>query len=169
MNYTNGGGYDDSDDDDSNPLEDLEALGEKEERREKELEEQAKEEEEGLEAARELARQGRDETSRSTGGLEEHAETTMADAALEGRSNGASESVDGSKINGAHTTPLSSTELLDKPGSGGSEDAVAAPPASSDAAFVSLPPQTEQLPAYSGFHAVNGAAAGGAWRATTTS
>ncbi|KAK0318838.1 hypothetical protein LTR82_010260 [Friedmanniomyces endolithicus] len=60
--YVNGNAvYDDlyeSDDDDSNPLEDLEALGEKEEQREKELAERAKEDEEGLRNARELARQG---------------------------------------------------------------------------------------------------------------
>ena len=62
--YINGDAvYDDlyeSDDDDSNPLEDLEALGEKEEQREKELAERAREDEEGLRNARELARQGRE-------------------------------------------------------------------------------------------------------------
>lgn len=54
-----------SDDDDSNPLEDLEALGEKEEQREKELEERMREDEEGLRNARELARQGREDSIRS--------------------------------------------------------------------------------------------------------
>jgi hypothetical protein len=53
----NGYGHDDpdeeSEDDDSNPLEDLEALGEKEEQ-----ENQIREDEEGLRNARELARQG---------------------------------------------------------------------------------------------------------------
>jgi len=70
--YVNGDAvYDDlyeSDDDDSNPLEDLEALGEKEEQREKELAERAREDEEGLRSARELARQGREA---STYALEE--------------------------------------------------------------------------------------------------
>lgn len=49
----NGDPHDDSDEDDSNPLEDLEALGEKEEQ-----ENQIREDEEGLRNARELARQG---------------------------------------------------------------------------------------------------------------
>ncbi|KAK0353487.1 hypothetical protein LTR02_015866 [Friedmanniomyces endolithicus] len=75
--YVNGDAvYDDlyeSDDDDSNPLEDLEALGEKEEQREKELAERAKEDEEGLRNARELARQG-GETS--TYALEERQDGT---------------------------------------------------------------------------------------------
>lgn len=59
--YTNGGseaahsdvGDDDSEDDDSNPLEDLEALGEKEEAAER-----LREDEEGLRNAKELSRQG---------------------------------------------------------------------------------------------------------------
>ena len=49
--------YEESDDDDSNPLEDLEALGEKEEQR-------MREDEEGLRNARELSRQGREESIR---------------------------------------------------------------------------------------------------------
>lgn len=49
----NGEPHDDSDEDDSNPLEDLEALGEKEEQ-----ENQIREDEEGLRNAKELARQG---------------------------------------------------------------------------------------------------------------
>ncbi|KAK4505777.1 hypothetical protein PRZ48_003742 [Zasmidium cellare] len=61
--YMNGDGeqnYDSEDDDDSNPLEDLEALGEKEEQ-----EHQIREDEEGLRNARELARQGWEESLRS--------------------------------------------------------------------------------------------------------
>jgi hypothetical protein len=50
----------DSDEDDSNPLEDLEALGEKEDQREKELAERMREDEEGLRNAKELSRQGRE-------------------------------------------------------------------------------------------------------------
>lgn len=49
-----------SDDDDSNPLEDLEALGERVDQREKELAERMREDEEGLRNAKELARQGRE-------------------------------------------------------------------------------------------------------------
>ncbi len=50
--------HDESDDDDSNPLEDLEALEEKEEREHEAEAERVKEDEEGLQRARELARQG---------------------------------------------------------------------------------------------------------------
>lgn len=69
--YMNGGSdagdlrQDDSDDDDSNPLEDLEALGEKEEREHEAAAERIKEDEEGLRNARELARQGLEESLRS--------------------------------------------------------------------------------------------------------
>lgn len=66
--YPNGGasenGYDhneESEDDDSNPLEDLEALGQKEEQ-----ENQIREDEEGLRNAKELARQGWEESLRSS-------------------------------------------------------------------------------------------------------
>ena len=68
--YTNGVGRmsideaimdDDSDDDDSNPLEDLEALGEKEEREHEAAAERLREDEEGLRNAKELARQGWEE------------------------------------------------------------------------------------------------------------
>ena len=85
--YANGGGSDDdeeehrhdeSDDDDSNPLEDLEALGEKEERENEEAAERMREDEEGLRRARELARQGWEESlrthqfaQRQAGGLED--------------------------------------------------------------------------------------------------
>lgn len=54
-----------SDDDDSNPLEDLEALGEKEERENEAAAERQREDEEGLRNARELARQGWEENLRS--------------------------------------------------------------------------------------------------------
>ena len=54
------GGDDDSDDDDSNPLEDLEALGEKEEAAER-----LREDEEGLRNAKELSRQGFEQSVRS--------------------------------------------------------------------------------------------------------
>jgi len=56
---------DESDDEDSNPLEDLEALGQKEER-EKELAGQGvREDEEGLQTAQELSRQGWEDSLRS--------------------------------------------------------------------------------------------------------
>ena len=55
-----------SDDDDSNPLEDLEALGEKEERENEAAAERLKEDEEGLRNAKELARQGWEESLRAT-------------------------------------------------------------------------------------------------------
>ncbi|CAK3803970.1 hypothetical protein DOTSEDRAFT_69494 [Lecanosticta acicola] len=78
--YLNGGdhaysenGYpqnDESDDDDSNPLEDLEALGQKEEQ-----ENQIREDEEGLRNAKELARQGWEESLRShVGGADQGAQ-----------------------------------------------------------------------------------------------
>jgi hypothetical protein len=57
--------HDDSDDDDSNPLEDLEALGEKEERENEAKAERMREDEEGLRNARELARQGWEENLKS--------------------------------------------------------------------------------------------------------
>ena len=56
---------DESDDDDSNPLEDLEALGEKEEREIEEAAERMREDEEGLRNAKELARQGWEESLRT--------------------------------------------------------------------------------------------------------
>ena len=56
---------DSDDDDDSNPLEDLEALGEKEERENEAAAERLREDEEGLQKARELARQGWEESLRS--------------------------------------------------------------------------------------------------------
>ena len=69
--YANGGSeaapsdlgdhQDESDDDDSNPLEDLEALGEKEEAAER-----MREDEEGLRSAKELSRQGFEESVRSS-------------------------------------------------------------------------------------------------------
>lgn len=55
------GGDDESEDDDSNPLEDLEALGEKEEAAER-----LREDEEGLRNAKELSRQGFEESVRSS-------------------------------------------------------------------------------------------------------
>ena len=68
--YTNGGSdhgehHDDSDDDDSNPLEDLEALGEKEERENEAKAEREREDEEGLLKAKELSRQGWEESLKS--------------------------------------------------------------------------------------------------------
>ena len=69
--YINGGSdagdhrQDESDDDDSNPLEDLEALGEKEERENEAAAERIREDEEGLRNARELARQGWEESLRT--------------------------------------------------------------------------------------------------------
>lgn len=77
--YTNGNLDidDESDDDDSNPLEDLEALGDIEEQ-----ENQIREDEEGLRNARELARQGFEgsntaekgiELVNGTAGIDEHA------------------------------------------------------------------------------------------------
>lgn len=67
--YANGGseaahsdlGDDDSEDDDSNPLEDLEALGESEEAAER-----MREDEEGLRNAKELSRQGFEQSVRSS-------------------------------------------------------------------------------------------------------
>ncbi|TKA23744.1 hypothetical protein B0A50_07025 [Salinomyces thailandicus] len=60
QNDANPDEFEDSDDEDSNPLEDLEALGEKEDQRERELAVQMEVDEEGLRQARELARQGRE-------------------------------------------------------------------------------------------------------------
>ncbi|KAK5128853.1 hypothetical protein LTR85_000186 [Meristemomyces frigidus] len=75
-----------SDDDDSNPLEDLEALGEKEEQREKELAERMREDEEGLAHAKELARQGCDDSIRSSHSINHI--TTDDTAAADATSNG---------------------------------------------------------------------------------
>ncbi|KJX98969.1 hypothetical protein TI39_contig380g00010 [Zymoseptoria brevis] len=76
----NGYGHDEpeeeSDDDDSNPLEDLEALGEKEEQ-----ENQIREDEEGLRNARELARQGFEDSVRSTEALPADSVPSGTDAA----------------------------------------------------------------------------------------
>ncbi|KAI5357860.1 Putative zn(2)-C6 fungal-type DNA-binding domain-containing protein [Septoria linicola] len=60
-NGLNGDHHDESDDDESNPLEDLEALGEKEEQ-----ENQIREDEEGLRNAKELARQGWEDSLRDS-------------------------------------------------------------------------------------------------------
>lgn len=63
--YANGGSeigdHDESDDDDSNPLEDLEALGEQEEQESQQI----REDEEGLRNAKELARQGYEDSFRA--------------------------------------------------------------------------------------------------------
>ena len=56
---------DESDDDDSNPLEDLEALGEAEEREKELADQRLKDDEEGLRNARELSRQGWEDGLRS--------------------------------------------------------------------------------------------------------
>lgn len=58
--------HDDSDDDDSNPLEDLEALGEKAEREHEAAEERMREDEAGLQHAKDLARQGWEESLRTS-------------------------------------------------------------------------------------------------------
>lgn len=69
------GGDDDSEDDDSNPLEDLEALGEKEEEADR-----LREDEEGLRHAKELSRQGFEASLRSG---HDAPPTALADAAPE--------------------------------------------------------------------------------------
>lgn len=106
--HTNGGErsdfddqYSEESDDDSNPLEDLEALGEKEEQREKELAERLREDEEGLRNARELARQARDDSIRSAQGTIAHiihdasaAYATPHSTAASATPNGTAQSVD---------------------------------------------------------------------------
>lgn len=79
--YANGGSdhgehHDDSDDDDSNPLEDLEALGENAERENEAKAEREREDEEGLLKAKELSRQGWEESLKSH--RQSHDETNRA-------------------------------------------------------------------------------------------
>jgi hypothetical protein len=86
--YTHGGSdhdehHDDSDDDDSNPLEDLEALGEKEERENEAKAERMREDEEGLRKAKELAQaaqQGWEENLKSHRQSYEQAHRSGVDA-----------------------------------------------------------------------------------------
>lgn len=84
--YTNGNPDidDESDDDDSNPLEDLEALGDIEEQ-----ENQIREDEEGLRNARELARQGWEGSNTAEKGLEPGSGVTHHPEAEETIENGA--------------------------------------------------------------------------------
>ncbi|TKA81037.1 hypothetical protein B0A55_02491 [Friedmanniomyces simplex] len=215
--YVNGSAvYDDpdeSDDDDSNPLEDLEALGEKEEQREKELAERAKEDEEGLRNARELARQGREA---STYALEEH-QTGSATQTEEGSTLGlplpsgvdtsqassvflnvvqepqgpldpsarhegatmqreepaASTELDGPSgaISVSAENPMSALETSEAHEDGLDGAAEARKVSAPAAGFVPLPthtetksPKTASAPVYGGFHPVNGAQLGAAWR-----
>ncbi|KAK3618091.1 hypothetical protein LTR56_024860 [Elasticomyces elasticus] len=157
--YTNGTtAYDvaddsDDDDDDSNPLEDLEALGEKEEQREKDIADRAKEDEEGLRNARELAKQGREASTYASIEEQRVAETTEPPVAPDSR-----EQDTGSMAYcAAHSHP-------GFPHSG--EDHPAA------ATFIPTPPQTQAqamqsaTPYGGGFHAVNGATPSATWRTT---
>ena len=91
--YANGGSdhgehHDDSDDDDSNPLEDLEALGEKEERENEAKAEREREDEEGLLKAKELSRQGWEESLKSH--RKSHEEASRVEDGAEKRDENAS-------------------------------------------------------------------------------
>ncbi|KAK3624350.1 hypothetical protein LTR56_021068 [Elasticomyces elasticus] len=168
--YTNGitayDGADDSedDDDDSNPLEDLEALGEKEEQREKEVADRAKEDEEGLRNARELAKQGR-EASTYASIDEQHAIAEMIDQAApeatttQLASKETSHSVIDSREQDIASMPHSAVHS--HPGLSHSGDTALPTPPQSQA-------QTLQIatPYGGGFHAVNGATPSATWRTT---
>ncbi|KAK4949424.1 hypothetical protein LTR10_012042 [Elasticomyces elasticus] len=155
--YTNGitayDGADDSedDDDDSNPLEDLEALGEKEEQREKEVADRAKEDEEGLRNARELAKQGR-EASTYASIEEQHAiaETTEEPpVAPDSREQ--------------DTGSMAYSAVHSHPGLAHSGEHLTA------AVSILTPPHQalqSATPYGGGFHAVNGATPSATWRTT---
>ncbi|KAK5712214.1 hypothetical protein LTR17_018027 [Elasticomyces elasticus] len=157
--YTNGitayDGADDSedDDDDSNPLEDLEALGEKEEQREKEVADRAKEDEEGLRNARELAKQGREASTYASIEEQRMAETTEEPpVAPDSR-----EQDTGSMVySAAHSHPglAHSGEHLT------AATSIPTPPQSQAQALQSTTPYG------GGFHAVNGATPSATWRTT---
>ncbi|KAK4574953.1 hypothetical protein LTR86_000803 [Recurvomyces mirabilis] len=180
--YANGdhgvySGSDDSDDDDSNPLEDLEALGEKEDQQEKD-------DEEGLRNARELSRQGREDGIRSTALSGQHttleASTSSAHPTKEIALEEKAPQVDKQPISEANVlvatdagnpaaTAAQASQLsvgvespaAERPESRSGPDAInASLPVSS---FMPLPEQPT-MPSYGGFHAVNGTTAGASWR-----
>ncbi|KAK4550425.1 hypothetical protein LTR36_000003 [Oleoguttula mirabilis] len=191
--YANGGGEhaasefdarysEESDDDDSNPLEDLEALGEKEEQREKELAERMREDEEGLRNARELARQGREDSIRSFQSInhlttnDPVAADTAPNGTLHAEPQQTSENDTNSAIDVGHdyVQPLArsadAAAALGPSGDGhagggevGTEVAqLTNGDAKAAAAFVPLYPEI-QTAAHGGFHAVNEPGTG-VWR-----
>lgn len=153
--YANGAGSSEpeSDDDDSNPLEDLEALGEKEDQREKEMAEQVREDEEGVRKARELSRQGLESAALNHHEDETADATAAAPTAVEVQQNGPG--LQDHAAVAAAAQPEAETV-----------------PRAASTAFVPLPAQIEAPPFHGGFRAVNehllngNASETGAWRAT---
>ncbi|KAK3114695.1 hypothetical protein LTR53_006746 [Teratosphaeriaceae sp. CCFEE 6253] len=183
--YANGLAVEDyqseSDDDDSNPLEDLEALGEKEEQREKELAERAKEDEDGLRNAKELARQGREVGTYTV--PEQRPESSVTDAAVDSIQVPALQPLGAETPNGEvakstephYITPSAAQPSVDSSNAAETVNGThLSAPAVQDASstipsFVPLPAAapSAMLPSpYSGFHAVNGNTAGADWRGT---
>ncbi|GAB1742482.1 hypothetical protein NU219Hw_g8027t1 [Hortaea werneckii] len=137
--------YEESEDEDSNPLEDLEALGEKEEQRERELAEQMRVDEEGLEQARELSRQGREAVEKATSNGTPAPTSELADAEPTPAANGVSDDrpAEATATQPAFVEPDKTLHQTSPP------PTQAQPPS-----FV--PMYGESVPAYGGgFHAVN--------------
>ncbi|KAH9822781.1 GAL4-like Zn(II)2Cys6 (or C6 zinc) binuclear cluster DNA-binding domain [Teratosphaeria destructans] len=174
-----------SEDDDSNPLEDLEALGEKEDQREKELAEQQREDEEGLRKAKELASQGRENSLTAVQASDvaveasdvpveashvpveashvpveaSHVPAEASDSTHASAANGLTPAVNLPTTNGgtSDVNVVSDSSLADvKPPSGiMAEDPANVPAEESDEAMFS-----RAMPLATGFHAVNGPANG---------
>ncbi|KAI6810692.1 hypothetical protein KC340_g17674 [Hortaea werneckii] len=137
--------YEESEDEDSNPLEDLEALGEKEEQRERELAEQMRVDEEGLEKARELARQGREAVEKAASNGTPAPASEVADAEPTPAANGES---DDRAAEATATQPnfVEPDKTLRQ----------ASPPPTQAQPPSFVPMYGESVPAYGGgFHAVN--------------
>lgn len=169
--YHNGGvDHDDpdSEDDDSNPLEDLEALGEKEEQ-----ENQIREDEEGIRNAKELARAGWEDSLRSgqqdsteqTNGASRNDPERNVDEAADHRVNTAAEHVKHSQINeGASLLQSSTKQSTYDPvhaAPQGQEQHQEEPSAVELKAGTALHVPTHYS-VHNGFHAVNNVASNGA-------
>ncbi|KAI7526530.1 hypothetical protein KC331_g16903 [Hortaea werneckii] len=136
--------YDESEDEDSNPLEDLEALGEKEEQRERELAEQMRVDEEGLERARELSRQGREAIEKAASNGTPAPTGEVADAEPTPAANGVSDRP--AEATATQTTFVEPDKTLHQ----------ASPPPTQAQPPSFVPMYRDSIPAYGGgFHAVN--------------
>ncbi|KAI6913157.1 hypothetical protein KC355_g18140, partial [Hortaea werneckii] len=136
--------YEESEDEDSNPLEDLEALGEKEEQRERELAEQMRVDEEGLERARELSRQGREGVEKAASNGTPAPMSEVADAESTPAANGVSDRP--AEATATQPTFVEPDKTLHQ----------ASPPPTQAQPPSFVPMYGESVPAYGGgFHAVN--------------
>ena len=147
--------HNESDDDESNPLEDLEALGEKEERENEAAAERLREDEEGLRNARELARQGWEE------GLRSHQVPRVGEIASmvgNGADNAGEESRDQAPLSQAFVPLIKGESNGYWNSHGGAGEADISGNAENESSSHSV--QYETAARYGGFHAVNDATVG---------